>query len=634
MLTNMRESIKSSKVIKFVLLLFICAPFAFFGINSYFSGGANAFALKVNDEEVSIRAFDEEVNAQRNRLRQAFGGTIPEGFASEDMLKQQAIETLVVGQVLNSVIEEQGIGVSDQALAKAITSTEVFQKDGRFDKERYQTQLRSAGFTVDAFENQFRRDVAMQDFRNSVAASNFVLDSEQSRVVALNAQLRNATVVQLSLENELALTELGEEEIATHFEENQGAYMHPEAVKIAFLELNSDTLKETIVPTEEEIASYFEENKSNYVTAEERSASHILISIDDTSESEALAQAEDIRKQIDEGAEFSDLASDYSDDPGSASNGGSLGFFAKGAMVPEFEQSVFSMVQGEISEPVKSDFGYHIIRLDEIKPEAGKALDEVQDEIANQLKQQRADEAFYERSETLANLSFENPDSLVPAAEELGIEISESDWIDADTREGIGADSRILQAALTDDVRSAGNNSSVIELGPTHVVVLRTVDYKEPAPKTLDEVREEIETQLKSQKARESLRAKADELKATLVEGPEASDLAAGANLFDARDYKRGDGEPDPAVANVLFSLPKPSEADSKPSAVTSASNGDQFVVWLNEVKAGETTDDVASEGALLSASQSGNVEYNALVRSLRGKARVEINDTILSPAQ
>ena len=633
MLTNMRESIKSSKIIKFVLLLFICAPFAFFGINSYFSGGPNAFAIKVNDEEVSVRAFDEEVNAQRNRLRQAFGGTIPEGFASEDMLKQQAIETLVVGQVLNNVIDEQQIRVSDEALAKAITSTEVFQRDGKFDKERYEAQLRSAGFTVETFENQFRRDVAMQDFRSSIAASNFVLENESSRVAALNAQVRNATVVSLSLENELAETEVSDEEIATYFNDNQSSFMHPERVKVAYLELNSETLKGAIEPTEEEVTAFFEENKSNYVTAEERSASHILITVDDeTSDADALEQAASIKQQLDEGADFGGLAEEHSDDPGSAQSGGSLGFFAKGAMVPEFEQSVFAMSEGDISDPVKTDFGYHIIRLDEIKPESGKSLDEVRGEIVNQLKQQRADEEFYERSESLANLSFENPDTLVPAAEALGIDVAESDWIDSQTQEGFGSDGRILQAALSEDVRSAGNNSPVIELGSTHVVVLRTTAYQEPTPKTLDEVRDEISELLKAQKASESLQAKATELSTALTTGPEDAELPAGAELIEARDYERDDSDPAPAVSQVLFSLSKSTDGENKPVGVATANNGDRYVVWLNEVKTPDEVDAEASD--VLNASQAGGVEYNALMRSLRGKARVEINDAILSPAE
>ncbi|MDO6459470.1 SurA N-terminal domain-containing protein [Granulosicoccaceae sp. 1_MG-2023] len=632
MLTNMRESIKNSKVIKFVLLIFICAPFAFFGINSYFSGGANAFAIKVNDEEISVRAFDEEVNAQRNRLRQAFGGTIPQGFASEDMLKQQAIETLVVGQVMNDVIDEQNIRVSDVALAKAITETPVFQVDGKFDKARYEAQLRSAGFTVESFEQQFRRDVAMQDFRGSVAASNFVLDSEATRVNVLNSQVRNATVVRLSLEDELAETEVTVEEISAYFEENKARYMHPERVKIAYLELDSATLQDILEPSEDELRTYFDENKSNYVVAEERSASHILISIDgDTDEAAALAKAQELKQQLDEGGDFAALAQANSDDPGSASNGGSLGFFAKGAMVPEFEEAVFSMAAGDISEPVKSDFGYHIIRLDEIKPETGKSFDEVRDEIAALLKQQRADEAFYERSETLANLSFENPDSLVPAAEEMGLEIQESDWIDANTSEGIGADARILQAALNEDVRVEGNNSPVIELAPTHIVVLRTLDYNEPREKTLEEVSEQIADLLKNQKAREALIARADELRGNFVSGPLADDLPQGATLIEAKDYKRGETDPDPAIAATLFSLPRPATEEALSSGVASSGNGDQLVIWLNEVKEGEAEADDAS---LLSAQQAGAVEYNALVRSLRSKARVEINDAILSPAE
>lgn len=638
MLTNLRESIKNSKVIKFVLLIFICAPFAFFGINSYFGGGGSSYAVKVNGTEVPVSVYDREYNAQRNRLRQAFGGTIPAGFASEDLLRQQALESVITGQVLSEVVAEQNILVSDTTLAKAITSTEAFQADGRFDQERYEMQLRSSGFTVESFESQFRHDVALQDFRSGIIDSGFVLESEQKTADKLASQIRNAVVINYKLQPVLEQTNIDEADIATFFEENADNYQHPERVKIEYIELDTEALKSTIEVDEAEVQAYFEGNSDNYRVPEERSASHILITVEegasDADKEAALEKIQQARARIEAGEDFSAVAKEESDDPGSALAGGSLGFFGRGAMVPEFEEVAFSLEEGVVSEPVLSSFGYHIIRVDEIREEHGKEFDAVRDEVTDLLKQQKANEIFYDKSELLANESYENPDSLIPASEAGGFTIEESDWIDRLSREGIAASPAVINAALTPDVLNEGNNSEVLELGDNHVVVLRVKEHEGVRPKTLDEVRDEIAGQLKAERASEILQQKTADSLERLKSGDtvEAVVEEFGGELTAEADYTRNTEDLEGAQVSALFSMAKPADGDKQYTSV-SLPGGDQSMLILNAVTENESEESgVVAESSLLNGAQTGSAEYSALLRELRSKALVEINQQILQP--
>ncbi len=642
MLTSMREGIKNSKVLKFVLLLFICAPFAFFGINSYFGNGGTSSAVKVNGEEVPISMFEEELNMQRNRLKQAFGGTIPAGFASEDLLRQQALEGVITGSVLRGLANDQKLVVSDRSLALAITETEAFQVDGVFSQERYEAQIRSVGYSVASFESQFRGDVALQEFRDSIVSSNFSLENEESNAAKLNNQIRNAAYIEFKLDRLVETVELEENQLETYFDENKENYKHPERVKIEYIELSSAGLKDAIEVTEADAREYFESNSKSYRVAEERSASHILLALtqdasdDDVAEKQKLAS--ELKSRLDAGEDFSALAGEFSEDPGSAANGGSLGFFGKGAMVPEFEEATFVMDVGTISEPVRSNFGLHIIKLDNIKAESGQEFSAVKDEIIDLLKQQKADEKFYDDNELLANKTYENPDSLIPASEDAGFEIKTTDWIDRLTKEGIGANNKIVAAALDPEVLTAGNNSPVIELEPNHVVVLRVLEHEDERQKTLEDVREELEKQLKRENAAKTLEATAADAVESVSGASELTGIAEelGGELVDFSDITRASTAVDSSILAALFSMPKP-VGDAKSIKSLQLPNGNQIVISLANVA---TPDDKAAGApeqstVLLDPNRIGSIEYEALVRGLRARAVVnEINQQILQPIQ
>jgi len=562
MLTSMREGIKNSRVLKYVLVVFICAPFAFFGINSYFGNGGSVFAVKVDGEEVSVRVYEQELNNQRNRLRQAFGGKIPAGFASDDMLRQQALESVITSQAIAQAIDDQNIVVSKETLAKVIFETEAFQVDGRFDKDRYKAQLRSSGYTPETYEYQFSRDVAQLSLRDSVMTSSFVLGNETQAANVLLSQKRKAEFITFKLQPLLEKITIEDAEVSQYFDENQESFNHPERVKIEYIEMNPELLGVEIDVTEDDALAYYTENKDSYKIAEERVASHILFLLDENASeldaAEILAKAEGVKQRLDAGESFEDLAKEFSEDPGSAENGGSLGLFGRGAMVPAFEDVAFSIDVGQVSDPVRSSFGYHLIRVDEIKAEHGKEFPVVKDEVIALLKERQANDIFFDKNEQLANATFENPDTLIPAADATGFAIQESDWIDRLSNTGIASSPKIIQAALSQDVLVNGNNSAIIELAENHAVVLRVKEQEGPRPKKLEEVSDEIRTLLRNKIAHETLNGLLETALSQYKEGTEGSVIALdlGGELTEASEYERSNSEVDGMIISQLFKMP------------------------------------------------------------------------------
>jgi len=375
MLLDLRETIRNSKPIKYTLITIICIPFVLFGIGSYFSAGGPGYAAKVDGSEISAQQLENAYSQQRRQMAQMFGGQIPEGFGDEAALRQQALDGLVRQQVLRNTVAENKFTVSDKTLASAIQDIPAFRNaEGGFDRERYMAQLQSSGMSVDAFENSFREDTALAQFQAGIVDTSFVLPTEKDLNESLARQVRTVDAIRLPLEPARESIEIADTEVQTYFDENADNYTFPQRAKIKYIRLNRAVLADAIDVTDEEAQEYFDANKGNYLVPEERKASHILLTLDeDASDAEVNEQTEilsSISGRIASGESFADLAKEFSKDPGSATVGGSLGQIAPGVMVPAFEQAVFALANvNDLSEPVRTQFGLHLIKLDEIVPE-------------------------------------------------------------------------------------------------------------------------------------------------------------------------------------------------------------------------------------------------------------------------
>ncbi len=632
MLLDIRDGIRNSKWLKYILVGIICVPFALFGINSYFGNHGPGYAAKVNGQEVSVYAFQSAAQQSQIQLQQTFGGRLPEGLNLSSIVNTQAMDTVVRQEVLRQSTEEQGFAVGDEQLAQEILAVDAFTVDGVFDKQRYTDFLQSRGMSATDFEAQYRSDLLMQQFRNGVVATGFSLGDESARLESLRNQKRSASFITLDTQAKADSLEVSDAEVQAHFDENIDSFNNPEKVKVEYIELKIDDLKGSIEVTEEDLEGYFEQNKSRWVVPEKRSASHILLAVDseasDSEVAEKKAEADTLVERIAAGETLASLAAEFSDDPGSAGNGGSLGEFGRGVMVSEFEEVAYAMNVGEVSDPVRSDFGFHIIQLDEIIEEQGQSFDEVKAELEDEYRAERAETEFYEAVDTLSNATYESNDSLEPAADETGLELKTTDWIDQNSSDGIGAFPQVIAAALSEDVRNNGLNSEVLTVEEFHSIVLRTIDYEEAKPKELDEVREDIVKRVQIEKATSELNELADTLVTQLEGGADIEALAAdNEGEFSTAEVERAGGDVDRALVQQLFTMPKPAEGSA--SYRTAAdSNGDIVVIAFTGVLAAESDDPVEITASAAPA----NSEFDSLVSAIEEDADIERNELLLNP--
>lgn len=640
MLLDLRETVRNSKPIKYTLITVIIIPFALVGIGSYLSGGSVPPVAEVNGQSINQQQLDQAYQQQRQQLARMFGGQLPEAFANEGALREQALQQLISQQVLESEVANQKFAVGDATLGRAIRNLPAFQVDGRFDSETYQTQLRSSGMSVPVFEQSFRDDTAMNQFRMGISDTSFMLPSEAERLSALARQTRTVEGVRFDAEKARQTIEVTDEEIAAYFEENKESYKFPERAKIRYIEIDSAAIAAGIQITEEQAKTYYDENRASFILPEQRSVSHILLSNDDGSELELVEKLSGLKVRVEGGESFADLAREFSDDVGTAELGGSLGVITPGTMDPQFEEAVFGLTgEGDLSEPVVSQFGVHLIQLDAITPESGKPFEEVKDEIIAERQQNEADREFFDLREQLSEQAFDNPDSLEPAADVTGLEIKTSDWLDADTDSGpVLSNPQLMATVFSPEVLNDELNSEVIEVGDRHVVVLRVQEHEDPRQKTLEDVRDQVVDSLKNERAGEMLKIRQDAAVVKLAQGETAAAIAEGdefATAIEQLVLARQSTELEGAVVSSVFSLPKPAAVAEAVTTAESLSNGDMLALRLDAVEVPELTPSEEGADAVVETvpgaepagpnARLGGTEFEAMLESLRNSADVEI---------
>ncbi|NUW66730.1 peptidylprolyl isomerase [Vibrio coralliilyticus] len=575
MMDRLREGVNSIAV-KIILGLIILS-FVFAGVGSYIVGGSNNSAAKVGNVEIGRGEFEQAYQNERNRMQAQLGDYFSTLLADPNYV--ESFRKSVLDRMINDLLLEQhaeslGLRVSDSQVRSMIVDMPQFQVDGKFDQEIYQASLRRAGFSPDSFAEYLRRDLVRNQLLTAIQASDFSLEGEVEAQSKLLTQTREIKKVTLSLSDFASKAELSEQEINDYYTQNPERYTRPEQVKVAYVELSAQQLKDAIDVSDEQAKQYYQEHLDKYSSEEQRRVSHILIEGDD----EAKAQA--ILDELNAGADFATLAEEKSDDFGSASEGGSLGWIERDVMDPAFEEAAFALKKaGDVTGLVKSDFGYHIIKLDELKDSVAKPYEEVASEIKQELKDQQAIDQFYELQSQLETVAFEYPDSLDDAADAIKAGIHTTDFISqADAPELLKAPA-VMQAILSPEVKEDGLNSEVIEVAPEHVIVVRVEDARDETVLPLDEVREQVTTALAKVKGEQSAIELADNLVAELKKGNKDLMTENGLAFSDSENIDRSS-----PLADVVFSMKKPSSGQVE-FAQAKDFNGDIVVVELTDVK-------------------------------------------------
>ncbi|MGD8309637.1 MAG: SurA N-terminal domain-containing protein, partial [Chromatiales bacterium] len=589
MLTAIRE--RAQGWIAWAIVILISIPFALWGVQEYLGIGAEPVVAKIGSREITQRELDTNFQSFRINLRERLGAAYDPALIDDEELRKQVLESMIRRDVVLQAAVDMGMRASDDLVRSTIAGIPSFRSNGGFDRAAYERNLRYQGLSPTMFEQRIRASIISTQLESGIRDSAFVTPSEAREILRLRQQRRGLAYLVLPAERYRPDEPPSDEAIAAYYSEHPKQFVAPERVRLSYIELNAASLAQALSPDEADLREYFELNRAEFVAPEQRRARHILIAVDESADPEAVSQAraraQAIMQRLSAGESFDVLAAEVSDDPGSAAEGGDLGWFQRGVMDPAFEEAVFAMDEGEVKGPVRSAFGFHIIELTGVRePKADFAA--MKDQVRAAYAKRESERLYYEYAERLGNLTYENPDSLEPAAEALGLEVRDSDWITRGGGSGPLSSPKVTSAAFSDDVLAQRFNSEPIELEPEHVVVLRVAEHEAERQKTLDEVRDQIAEQLQEQRAAERARRAGEEMLGRLRAG---QGLEAAAAELDAGWQTPGligrdaSGIP-PGVLNSAFRLPKPAEGE-KTFGSAELPGGDFAVIAVDEVREG-----------------------------------------------
>lgn len=635
MLIALKDQLKGFML--WAIIILISIPFLLWGIQEYIGGSAEVNALTVNDREISMREFDRGLAQLRQQAMQQFGGQLPPGYG-ETQLRQQVVDNLVNLNLLEEVVEDNQFYTSNQQIIEELRSYPQFQVDGQFDREVYGRVVSSLGMSRSEFELRLANILKINQFENGLQRSSFITPAALQQFAALSNQQRNIDYVVIP-QNSIGDIEVSDEDIAQYYETNQESFRTPERAKAEYLVVDRTTFEEATQIDDAELMQIYETGKANgeYVEPAVYSASHILLSVDeeadDDTRAERRAAIEAIKARIDAGESFAAIAEAESEDPGSAAQGGSLGEIQPGIMVAPFEEAVYALTkEGQVSAPIETVFGYHLIKLDSIKPKKELSFEEVKQDIADNTRRNEADKLYFDATEQLTNLTFEDPESLVGAADELGLEIQTTDWLtrtNGDAEHPVTNEASVRQALFNEEVLLEGNNSSVINVNDNQAVVVRLADYEASEIMPLEDAREQIVTTLESNQRRRRLLEAAEALLAEV----EASDAmtetaAAQANgqLSTGVDVTRQATEVPNMVVQRAFTTP------AGQAAIVDLTNQDIAVVKVNRIVPGDF--DTLSEAEKTSLQQQLRITQSnqvnaAFIQAVKERADIIRNESL-----
>ena len=559
--------------------------------DAYFSPDPDVPVAKVNGEKITSNEFQRAYSQQRARLQQMLGGADISQFIPDEVeFKKNILKRLEEEELIFQAAVASGYRVSDGLLAQQIRNFEVFQADGQFDSELYQQWLRSNYMSAGEFEEMLRRDVLLQQYRLAVGATSWITTQERDALLKLQEQKRDVGYVTIAAASYLDKVIVSDADVQAYYDNNASKFSTQEMVSIEYLELSIADISKDVDVDETKLQEIYEERKSDFGVPEERRTRHIMIEVaGDASEEQlnsAREKAEALLKQITEGASFEALARENSDDLGTANDGGDLGYLSHDSMIdPVYADAAFALEKGTVSDIVKSAYGFHMIKLEGINAGQVKTFAEVKDELEQEYRSHQAEDTFFEQGEILANMTFENPDTLTVAAEELGLAVATSELFSRDVGVGVAQDDRVRSTAFSEEVLLQGLNSQPLELAGDRVLVLRIKEHQESSVRPFDDVKAEIVETLRQQTAEEMAEQEGNSILGLLADNATLEAIATERKLkWNHPDaIKRNSTAVAVDIRQKAFRLVRPEEAKPKYAGLRTSS-GDYAVIALFEV--------------------------------------------------
>lgn len=586
MLQDIRSSIQGTMAK--VIIGLIVISFSIFGIESILLGGGSSGVAEVNGEDISPFEVQQAVNTQKRQLIAMMGESIDPAMLDDDLLSARAIEGIINRRLLMQAAASMDLTVSDREIGTVIAGMEQFQLDGQFSPEVYKSLLSSAGYTPLSFKKGLMEDLVANQQRSGLAGSDFATPAELALNARISAEERDVRYLTIPVERYRQDREVSEAEIEQWYESNADAYQTEESVVLEYIELLVDDFREPVA--EEVLRQEFELAREQYQYQTENRVSHILFEQgSDESDDAYQARIEAARGQLAQGRDFGELAGEVSDDIGSASSGGDLGFSAGDAFPQEMEQAIASLEPGQLSEPVTTDAGVHLILLTERRAGEEISFEQLRPELEQTIQLSEARAALLLAAESLGDYTF-NAESLSGPAKELGMEVLVSDPVGRNQGEGLFSNPALIAAAYSPEVLEQGLNSEVIELSQEHFVALRVRQHNKPELRPLAAVRDDIVTAITEQYARESVAAEAARAVAALRagQGVEAFALENDYEWQVEIGAQRRNPNLPPEVLRRAFALPAPEGNGVGQVDYVMSGVGDAMVIELARVSEGK----------------------------------------------
>ncbi len=634
MLQSIRD--KSQGWIAWTIIIVLCLAFVVWGFSSYFHLGQSDVVATVNGHEVSR----EQLNQQYQHLQRNQQATLEEGdnsASSDRKLWQQALNTLLLEQVMYQQLTKLGLMASDVQINAVIAQIPAFQQEGQFSQQRFLNALSVQGISPAAFLQQIKTQFVNQQLRATFEDSTFILPNELDEFIGLGLQTRDIHYATISAKQFAKKIKVNDADIAQYYQQHQENFSVPERVRIAYITLSIDKLAKPIQLTNHDLEEYYQTHREQYTTSPTWHVAHILLSVPADANEQATQQvkqqADQIVSQLRQGANFTKLAKRYSQDGLTANKGGVLVGYALGVLGAKFDAAVSGLKPGKVADPIKTQYGYEIIKLLSVKPAVVQPFAKVKARIKTLLTQQKAETLFANDSELLASITYENPDSLTKASQQLNLPIQQSDtFTRAGAKTGIAANKRVVNAAFSNDVLINSNNSDVIALDAKSVIVLRVIKHTPKQVRPLADVHQSIKQTLIKQSSAARAQAIGKPMLTKLGNGVKTTELTNMHVAWKAASINRNSQKVTPAIADYAFTLPPPTSQQPSYGGITLPS-GDYVLVRVNAVHPGKLTKKIEKDAmARLRYQQQlmqmmASYDYEQFLANLLKESKIKIKD-------
>lgn len=638
MLQNLGDILKGRRWLALLVLIPLALLFGLWGAAGLvdLSFGAPKYGLKVNGEEIPTAQLQQAWQERQSQYQQQIKTDIPPAMRTQ--LQNQLFDQYTRETLMRQRATERGFRAGDKAVINAYQDQAAFQVEGKFSEESAKIVLAQNGLTPAAYEERLRRELQIGQLERSLQIGDFLTASELQRAIALENEQREVRYVLLPAAPYAAAIKVDDARAKAWYDAHADEYLSKESVHLQYAELRLDTVAAAITVNPADLDAWYQQNQARYIEPEKRRASHILIAVsgkDAAADAAALAKAQQVLKEVRAGGDFAALAKKYSQDPGSARQGGDLGWALRGAYVQTFADKLFAMKAGEISEPVKTQFGYHIIRLDAVQTEHGKTLADARAQIEGDFRRERASDVFGDRQEQLQQkIETTSGADLAALAKEFGLTMGE---VPEYTRGGggaLGVNAELSSVVFSDTVLKDQRIGGPVALADDRLVIVKALEHHAPKPRPLADVRADINAAVSREDGTKAARAAAEAARQQLIAGASLEAVAKLLKVTVSPTAFMGRGDPQPPAQIRDAAFAATGVAVGKPSyQVIAMDEGGAAIVAVLSVKPGTTAgNSIADQQLMVGVGQRhSEADLQAYLAEMQRRAKIRRNPAIFN---